>query len=127
MARSWFWASSGQDSAIGSLLRPVIPLSSPPERQLRRDYVFLTPATYANDFLTITTPPENMITLDGQVINLAGATAIPGSPFCRQTHVLLERDGSHTIVGQSPFGILVYAYDNYVSYAYTGGLNLTKR
>ena len=100
---------SGQDSAIGSLLPSGDPsvFVLPPERQLRRDYVFLTPATYANDFLTITTPPENMITLDGQVINLAGDAGSCKS-FCCQT-CTARKDGSHTIVGQAPFGGLAYA------------------
>jgi hypothetical protein len=37
-------------------------------------------------------------------------------------------DGPHLIESGNglPFGIMVYAYDDYVSYAYPGGLDLTK-
>jgi hypothetical protein len=36
-------------------------------------------------------------------------------------------DGAHRIQGDQAFGILVLAFDDFVSYAFTGGLNLMKR
>ena len=32
--------------------------------------------------------------------------------------------GAHTITSSEPSGVIVYGYDQYVSYAYTGGLDL---
>jgi hypothetical protein len=42
--------------------------------------------------------------------------------------ILRMNDGPHLIESRSglPVGIMVYAYDDYVSYAYPGGLDLTK-
>jgi hypothetical protein len=96
----------------------------PPKRQLRSEYVFLTPTTYALDYVTITTPPDNVIILDGVPVDLTGGTPVMGDTFVSVT-VPLE-DGAHRMVGDMPFGILVYAYDDWVSYAFTGGLNLLK-
>ncbi|MEE2788371.1 MAG: IgGFc-binding protein [Myxococcota bacterium] len=119
---------SGQNAVAGGLLPAGDPsvFVVPPDRQLRQDYVFMTPTTYASDFVTITTQPENEITLDGRPVGLDEAMPIPGSAYV-VLHVPLSTDGVHRIAGQTPFGILVYAYDNYVSYAFTGGLNLSKR
>ena len=38
---------------------------------------------------------------------------------------LLVSDGVHTAVSDQPFGIIAYGYDQYVSYGYPAGLNLT--
>jgi hypothetical protein len=97
----------------------------PPTRQYRNSYVFLTPETYFVDYVTIVTSPNNTISLDGQVIDLNGALPINGSA---QVYKYIElTDGPHILEAMQPFGITVFAYDDYVSYAFTGGLNLTKR
>ena len=99
----------------------------PPDRQYRRDYVFMTPDTYFSDYVTVITPPGNQIELDGQPVDLAGASAVAGQGSYSFLHIPLANDGAHTIRGELPFGIIVYAYDDFVSYAFTGGLNLSKR
>jgi len=117
---------SGQDStqALFQAGDPAVFLV-PPDRQYRREYTLLVPDTYANDFVTIVTPAENEIILDGEPVSLADAMQIPGSQFVLK-HIQVT-DGPHHLIGRGPFGVWVYAYDNYVSYAYTGGMNLTKR
>lgn len=97
----------------------------PPDSQYRDDYVFLTPDTYANDFVTVVADAAATITLDGAPVNLADATPVPGA--ARVFKHLPLSDGPHRLVGDSPFGILVFAFDDFVSYAFTGGLNLVKR
>jgi hypothetical protein len=97
----------------------------PPDQQYRREYTFLTPDTYFSDYVTIVTATGNEILLDGQPINFGDAIPVGGSIF-QFKHVSIS-DGAHQPVGRSPFGIVVYAYDDFVSYAFTGGLNLTKR
>ncbi|MET0386004.1 MAG: hypothetical protein ABW321_08605, partial [Polyangiales bacterium] len=37
-----------------------------------------------------------------------------------------QNDGAHTIVSDQSISIVVYGFDRFVSYAYVGGLNLTK-
>ena len=97
----------------------------PPARQARRDYAFLTPATYSSDFATFTFAEGTTITLDGNLLDLSGALPIPGVGQ-KYIHVELT-DGAHKVEGSSPFSIMVIAYDDFVSYAFTGGLNLSKR
>ena len=97
----------------------------PPDQQYRDDYAFLVPGTYENDWLTVIADADTVLTLDGRPVDLAGATGVPGTPRIYK-HITLT-DGGHRIHGDKPFGILVYAFDDYVSYAFTGGLNLEKR
>ncbi|MEZ4464664.1 MAG: hypothetical protein R3F43_09225 [bacterium] len=98
----------------------------PPDRQYRAEYAFLAPGTYANDYLTIVADADTEIPLDDQPVNLAqGAEAVPGTTRVYK-HVPLT-DGPHRVTGDAPFGVLVFAFDDFVSYAFTGGLNLEKR
>ncbi len=98
----------------------------PPEEQYRTSYTFLTPATYFVSYITITMRTGFDIVLDGEVLDptdfdheiLDGGTHI-------MAHIEVE-PGPHQISSNIPFGLIVYGYDNYVSYAYTGGLDLTK-
>ena len=97
----------------------------PPDRQYRRDYSFLTPDTYENDFVTVVADPESQLRLDDQPVDLRNATAVPGMERVFM-HIPIS-DGPHRLSGDRAFGILVVAFDDFVSYAFTGGLNLTKR
>ena len=98
---------------------------APPESQWRTNYVFLAPTTYFSDYVTIVAQLDTEIHLDGEEISLQGGIRIEGTDRIFK-HVLIE-DGPHRIGGTRPFGILVYAYDDHVSYAFTGGLNFQKR
>lgn len=96
----------------------------PPARQWRSAYQFLTPTTYYADYVTITAPGNAQVELDGVLVDLSEAEPIPGTNQVF-VHVQVE-DGPHRISGSAPFAILVYAYDDYVSYVFTGGLALDK-
>lgn len=96
----------------------------PPERQYRNDYAFLAPTTYFNDYLTVVTTATATVTLDGATIDMSDATAIAGSTHVFK-HIVIE-DGPHSLQSSAPAGILVFAFDDFVSYAFTGGLNLIK-
>ena len=97
----------------------------PPQYQFRNAYAFLAPTTYFNDVMTVVTVEGATIELDGEPVDLSGATPVAGSRMVYQ-HVSIE-DGPHSVSADRPFGLLVFAYDDYVSYAFTGGLNLLKR
>ena len=97
----------------------------PSDQQFRSDYVFLTPDTYFVDYVTVITQPSNEILLNDAPLSLDGAIPVGGSDFVYK-HVELNRDGPQNLVGAQPFGIIVYAYDDFVSYAFTGGINLMK-
>ncbi len=98
----------------------------PPEEQYRADYAFLTPGTYFQSYVMVTSLPGFPVMLDGQPINLEAFDyqELPGEGVVR-AHIPVS-PGPHNITSMVPFGIVVYGYDDYVSYAYTGGLNLTK-
>lgn len=98
----------------------------PPEEQYRRDYSFLTPATYFQSYVTVTTQPGVPVTIDGEQINLSDYDHDTNlERGVTRAHIPVE-PGPHQIEAQVPFGIVVYGYDDYVSYAYTGGLNFKK-
>jgi hypothetical protein len=101
-----------------------------PVEQYRSDYVFLCPATYDSDYVSITAAPETAILLDGSPITLDDR--VVGSGGMSVTIIEVE-DGDHTIEGDAPFGIIVYGFGGpcsmeatviNVSYGYPGGLNL---
>lgn len=98
----------------------------PPEEQYRTSYSFLAPATYFQSYVTVTMAPGFPVLLDGQPIDLKSVDydELSEQNFVR-AHIPIK-PGPHSIEALVPFGIVVYGYDDYVSYAYTGGLNLTK-
>jgi hypothetical protein len=90
-----------------------------PQEQYLSKYVFLTPNTYANDYVVVVKPTGATITLDGSTV---------GSFISVTSEWQVARpsvgDGVHTISGTSPFGIIGVGYSPYVSYGYMGGLAL---
>ncbi len=116
-----------------------------PVDQYRRNYSFLTPDSYHADYVTVIYNPSSTISLDGTDITTfmacAGsgnsnclaepAEAIAGTAFDFMT-LRLSR-GAHTMDSEmvanpaaagERFGIFNFGYDDYVSYAYPGGLDL---
>lgn len=121
---------SGQESVeigagYGKHLGDPAAFLAAPIRQYRADYAFLTPDTYFSDYVTIAFNEGTQITLDGEVVDTSAAQTVTGSQT-RYLHVTLE-DGPHQMRGTAPIGITLFAFDDFVSYAFTGGLNLTKR
>lgn len=96
----------------------------PPVDQFRSDYTFLTPATYAWDFMTVVALESewDLVELDGAPLPMVGPTPIGASGYAYASFAL--EDGSHTIHGDARVGIEVYGYDCAISYAYPGGLSL---
>ncbi len=98
----------------------------PPDEQYRREYSFLTPATYHQSYVTITAQSGVAVTLDGEEIQLSDYDYEEN--FDRgvvRAHIPVD-PGPHQIESHVPFGLIVYGYDDYVSYAYTGGLDFKK-
>ncbi len=98
----------------------------PPQEQYRTRYAFLTPGTYNLDFMTVTMRQNTTLLLDGEPVDMEAMEVIPiGGTEMQVVHVPVS-DGPHVVSGSEPFGLIIYAYDDYVSYAYTGGVNLSK-
>jgi hypothetical protein len=102
----------------------------PPVVQYRTSYSFLTPETYKSDYVTVTIRGSNatQFQLDGETIDVSTLDTyqtLPNANFSR-VHIPVE-PGPHEISANVDFGIVAYGYHDYVSYAYTGGLDLAKR
>jgi hypothetical protein len=97
----------------------------PPVDQFRRSYTFLTPTTFAWDFITVVaqTSEWDQVELDGAALP-TGPTPIGASGYGYASFPIA--DGPHVMAGDANFGIEVYGYDCVVSYAYPGGLSLAK-
>lgn len=123
----------------------------PPIEQYRDNYLILVPDKYAFDYLLLTAPADADIRLDDQPIDdfsFCTRRAIPDAvpvqnetiDFSTITCALsdptvysgpptkidpgLQRDGVHWLRANKPFGLMVYGFDAFVSYAYAGGTNL---
>lgn len=126
----------------------------PRTEQYRRDYVFLTPDTYAFNFVEIVAQKDANIVLDGVPLSDSMCTTSAVSWFmlmgqnqtsadpqwvthrCQLSFPMVTRGpiveimpgmrntGAHTLVSDTPIGILVSGFDRFVGYAYVGGLNI---
>ena len=118
-------ASTGTRTAFGAHAGDPSIFLATPVSQYRTSYPFLAPTTFHTDTVTILATADTRLTLDGLPVSLQGATRIGGSAFVH--HTIEITDGAHTLDGDQAFGIVVFAFDDYVSYAFTGGTNLIKR
>jgi hypothetical protein len=100
---------------------PAFILSVPVE-QFREDFVFLAPDKYAFDYVSIIAPAGADVFFDDLPIPTAWEPVGDGSEF--QVARFPIGDGMHFIQSDVPLSVIVYGYDQYVSYGYPGGLNL---
>ena len=117
----------GSQTSCEPIGDPAFILAVPVE-QFRENYVFLSPNQYLQDYVNIIAPVGTQMLLDGtQTVQPA---AIPGActddGTCWGTTTLSLSDGTHSIesVTGEAFGVVVYGYDDDVSYGYPGGLDL---
>jgi hypothetical protein len=94
-----------------------------PIEQYRSSYVFFTPTTFDQNYVSIIVPDGAEVTLDGHVIAPNEYTGI-GSSGHSVLQRVLEKTPVHRIEASEPVGIMVHGYGNYSSYAYPGGLDL---
>lgn len=116
----------GQDAPpAAGIGDPAYTLSVPID-QYRASYQFHAPINYDNNYVNVTAPTGEQVTLDGALIDATMFSPIAGSGYSVARVALPDNvDGNHTIEGSSPFGITVYGYGQYTSYWYPGGLDLT--
>lgn len=104
----------------------------PPIEQWRSNYTVLTAPGIRDNYLGLVVDDARVasVTVNGAVIT-AGWTPIAGTTF--KTNNVAVPIGTHTIQvaakpGQTTLpgaGVTVYGFDSYVSYGYTGGLDLS--
>ena len=109
------------DAGIGD---PAFILAVPFE-QYRQDYVILAPNKYELDYVTITAPTGAQVYFDSELLDPTDFEPIGTGEFSA-IRFLID-DGSHEIrseIAGDKIGVIVYGYDQYVSYGYPGGLDL---
>lgn len=102
----------------------------PPAEQWRSQYTVLAAPGIRDNYLglAIDTDKVASVLVDGVAVPLTGFTAVGSTTYQVKNHPISV--GTHTISitakpGKVPgAGITVYGYDSYVSYGYTGGLDL---
>lgn len=103
---------------------------SPPFEQYRRSYSFVTSPTFYETFAAITAPAGTAITLDGLVIQpqqkLEYQQLEVGGQSWETYNIALDA-GLNSLSADDAFGVYVYAYDDYVSYAFPAGMDLVPR
>lgn len=125
-----------------------------PVEQWRSDYVLLTPDKYVFDFLIISARYGAQVFVDGQLVDAKICDVSAGDGLldaergrppdfvvyrCQLSFPVIDpqksapnnvspgrqNDGVHRVQSDFPAGVLVYGFDSFVSYAYTGGTELT--
>jgi hypothetical protein len=90
-----------------------------PVEQYRTDYTILIPNAYMNNYLSISAPPTGAVFVDGTMQTMTG--------FASNTYrsvIATVTAGQHHIQCAGTCGLMVYGYDNAVSYMFAGGLDL---
>jgi hypothetical protein len=106
------------DAGIGD---PAFILAVPVE-QYRSDFVFLAPDKYELDYVTVIAPVGAQVFFDEIPVPVSWEPVGDGTLW----HIARFPigDGVHFIQSDQPLSVIVYGYDQYVSYGYPGGLNL---
>jgi len=93
-----------------------------PVEQFRKDYRFLVPTKYAKNYLNIVAPAGAGVELDDAPVPESQFSAVGGGQF-RVARIAVS-DGVHRVTSSAKVGIIVYGWDQYVSYGYAGGMNV---
>jgi hypothetical protein len=97
-----------------------------PVEQYRREYTFLTPATYTHNYANIVGPRGAPPWIDGAAVTAyerpVGQSGL--SAWTVELPAGVHRLGSSTANGSLTYGIKVYGTATFTSYAYPGGLDL---
>lgn len=95
---------------------------SVPVAQFRDEYTFLVPDAYVYDYINIIAPSAASVELDGSPLSEAKFTAV-GADF--KVARMSVADGVHRVTASAALGVVVYGYDDDVSYGYPAGTNLS--
>ncbi|AWV90064.1 hypothetical protein DN745_12255 [Bradymonas sediminis] len=99
-------------------------LLPPAVQQFRDDYVFLVPDQYAMNFVTLIAPTGVDIELDGATVAASTFTPVGGNSAWSYKLVESLAGGVHRASADQPFGVVVHGIDDYISYAFSGGIIL---
>lgn len=91
-----------------------------PEEQFIDEYIFLTPGQYAHDYISVVAPAGTDVTLDDDEVDDWEEFEDDDYEWAR----VAVDPGVHHLTASRKVGLVVYGYDQYVSYAYPGGAQL---
>jgi hypothetical protein len=96
-----------------------------PQQQFMESYVFLSPDAYLEDYVNVIAPLDaGKVVLDSMQIAPESFIAVGTSGYGVYRTQL--NDGVHVVWSDKKIGIVVYGYDNDVSYGYPGGMGLVE-
>ncbi len=97
-----------------------------PAEQFRQDYLFHAATNWAANYVDVIAPDGANVTVDGVPVSM-GAWKSIGATGWSYAHVTLSNagTGNHTVSADQGVGITVYGVQNYGSYWYPGGLDLS--
>ena len=85
--------------------------------------MFIVPPNYTVNNITIIAPADTAITIDETSYDSNNFEQIEGTGWFK--HYLELETGGYTLTASKPVGVYVYGHSNYVSYAFTGGMNFS--
>ena len=97
-----------------------------PSEQFRTDYLFHAATNWTANYVDVIAPDGATVTVDGAMVPVGSWKSI-GATGWSWAHVQLSNagTGNHQVQGDQAVGITVYGVQNYGSYWYPGGLDLT--
>ncbi len=117
---------TGEEANTNSVEGDPSIILTPPVEQWRTSYNVLTSPTLVHNYLSLVTQSASPgIKIDNKDISTFGPTQefIIGGFAVYKVPVA---GGAHSITSNVKVGVTIYGYDSYVSYGYTGGLDLLR-
>jgi hypothetical protein len=99
-------------------------LGPPAVEQYRDSYVFLVPGNYRSNRVTIVKRAGTTITLDGTAIPQTDFSPVGGASTWEHATINSLSAGVHRATSTDAFGVVVHGVDEYISYAFAGGISL---
>jgi len=99
----------------------------PAAEQHRKDYVFLIPSTFQQNYIVVAKPVDAQVMLDGFPLAMQEFANCVTAPIGVVAGITYDQvtcpaaEGHHTVSADKPFGLSVYGYYNVGSYAFVGG------
>ena len=99
----------------------------PAAEQHRKDYVFLIPTTFQQNYIVIAKPVDAQVMLDGFPLAMQEFANCVTAPIGVVAGITYDQvtcpaaEGHHQVSADKPFGLSVYGYYNVGSYAFVGG------
>ena len=103
---------------------PSLTMEVTPE-QFRKQYTFLAPTSYLENYADILLPAGATATLDGKPLTGAPtAIGASGWSIVREKLAAGDKNGAHRLEATAKVGLQVLGFGNATSYCYPGGLDL---